>query len=156
MCVCVCEVCANLKYICDELPERHGFGQLLSLDEKVRKYILEDILTDTVIRHLRNTEAFVVANIAAMYTSQEAISNVSGHVHVVSHRRCGAWMAGTPAPTIADFTLIPRIKQLQSFIESEMDFDVMAIFPKLQELVQCFYELPEIKKYYITSGTSMI
>jgi hypothetical protein len=115
---------------------------------------LEDILTDTVIRHLRNTEAFVVANIAAMYTSQEAISNVSGHV--VSHRRCGAWMAGTPAPTIADFTLIPRIKQLQSFIESEMDFDVMAIFPKLQELVQCFYELPEIRKYYINSGTSMI
>jgi ABC-type protease/lipase transport system fused ATPase/permease subunit len=26
----------------------------------------------------------------------------------------------------------------------------------LQELVQCFYELPEIRKYYITSGTSMI
>ena len=115
------------------ISERFGFGQLATMDEKVLKYIHEEILTDTVIRHLRHFETLLASN-------NNNADSISGGP--------SAWIANTPVPSIADFTLVPRLKDLQAHVKSEMDFDILLIFPQLSNLVDRFYGLPKVNCYY--------
>lgn len=92
-------------------------------------------MTETVIRHLRQFEALLTVHNSE---SKSALAPL--------------WIASTVSPTIADFTLLPRLKELQTYIMSEMDFDVMLIFPQLNNLVDRFYGMPQITCYYSGDG----
>jgi len=125
-------------------PERFGFGQLANVEDKIRKYIMEDILTDTVIRHLRLLEAMLVKNHENAIASQTCEDGDSCNVSL--------WLAGATSPTIAEFTLVPRIKDLQALVNKEMEYDILAVCPQLREVVQRFYALPAVRSYYENSN----
>ena len=127
--------------------DRHGFGQLANVDAKIRKYIMEDIMTDTVIHHLRLIEALVEQ--AAKTSCREG--GEGGEAEGEGSAGAGVWVAGTATPTIADFTLLPRLRALQAQVQAEMDFDIFAIFPLLRRVVDRLYALPQIRKYYQNS-----
>lgn len=130
-------------------PERFGFGQLANVDEKIRKYIMEDILTDTIIRHLRLLETMLIKTDNNTATNRACIDGRDRCEGDPSGTSSEAfWLAGAASPTIAEFTLVPRIRDLQALVDKEMDFDILVMFPKLRGLIDRFYNMPAIHAYY--------
>lgn len=62
-----------------------------------------------------------------------------------------AWLAGTEAPTVADFVLVPRLQWLVTENDG-IDPSLLTRYPKLQTLVDALMALPAVVSYYAGRG----
>eukprot|EP00039_Didymoeca_costata_P005675 m.83568 g.83568 ORF g.83568 m.83568 type:complete len:216 (+) comp12927_c0_seq5:167-814(+) len=109
-------------YVCMNYPERYGFGGLLK-DTENSKMAWSEYNTAVIPKHMKYFEDL-------METSSTG------------------FIAGTPGPTIADFILAVRIKDLFSGKNPNIDAGIFANYPKMQGLVEKIENLENVKKYY--------
>lgn len=77
---------------------------------------------------------------------EEIIPRHFGHFSRLLESSQTGWLAGTEGPSIADFIATPLLEWVRDTAEDGTK--LFAPFPKLTELINRFYDIPEIKAYY--------
>mmetsp|Transcript_45734 Transcript_45734/g.107890 ORF Transcript_45734/g.107890 Transcript_45734/m.107890 type:complete len:122 (-) Transcript_45734:24-389(-) len=108
---------------CTKYQDRFGFGGVLGGPDAQNTIAVRKEIEATILpRHLNFFEAALT-------------------------RGGTQWMAGTDKPTIADFSLAPRLRALDNFVDHCRP-EIATHYPRLAKYIDDFFKLSQVVAWY--------